>query len=764
MKASYHESAVPAVEGKAVFTGDMDMEVLEVFLYKSPHPKARIVSADTSLAAAQEGVEAVISYVDIPGENRTGPVIEDEVCLAEDRVFYAGQPVFLVVAKSLDIAKRAAALIRVEYEVDPNPVVSLDQAIEEGALMTAPKSIQRGEPEQAFSASDYIVEDEFQSGGQEHWYLETQVAVAVPGEQNEMKLYSATQHPAGVQAAVAKVLGIRQNEVEVEVRRLGGAFGGKETQATLFAVYAALAAKITGKPARVRLEREEDQRITGKRHPVISYYKVGFDKNGKILALDVEMNLDGGWSLDLSGAILERALFHIDNAYFIPHLQVTGLIYRTNKPSNTAFRGFGGPQAILLIENIIDRIARQLKIDPFTVRKRNFYTEKNNVTHYGQRLDNIRLPLLEEEILQKSDYFNRRKAIRLYNQNASVWKKGIALSPVKFGISFTTAFLNQAGALVNVYRDGTVIVHHGGVEMGQGVHTKIRRIVALELGIDEASVKVFSTHTSIVPNASATAASTGTDLNGMAVKNAVEKIKQGLATVFCNYTGESDNKELPEFKDGLVFFPENKEKSLSFAALADRAYLSQVSLSATGFYLTPELFFDKKAGKGKPFHYFACGMAVSEVKVNTFTGEVELVRVDIVHDAGKSIHVAIDKGQVEGGFVQGMGWLVNEELVYDDNGKLLSDSPSTYKIPAFSGVPENFHVSLLENAPNPNTIRQSKAVGEPPFMLAVSVWLAIKDAVSAVDGYENEPPLLAPATPHAVLEACERLKGDCLSC
>lgn len=622
------------------------------------------------------------------------------------------------------------------------------------------RKIECGNVEAGFSTSDHIIEGGLETGGQEHWYLETHSCLAVPGEGKEMMIYSSTQHPSETQTIVADVLGITKNEVEVEVRRMGGAFGGKETQANHIAAWSALLARKTGRPVKIHLTRDEDQIITGKRHPAHSQYKAGFDNEGKLIAIDVDLNLDAGSSADLTMAILERALFHIDNAYYIPNLRVIGNTWKTNKPSNTAFRGFGGPQGMAVIENIIDRIARFLGKDALEIRELNFYGDTvNNLTPYGQVIENNRLPALVERLTASSGYFHRRETINSFNGENTYLKKGMAMTPVKFGISFTTSFLNQAGALVNIYNDGTVIVNHGGTEMGQGLHTKIHGIAAAELGIDPGFIKVTATNTSKVPNTSATAASSGSDMNGMAVKDAITNLRRRLAGVAATVLDTEDADNIV-FEDDAVYHKDVPGKKIAFRDLVKKAYLERTSLSATGFYKTPDVFFDREAGKGKPFHYFAFGMAVSEVLLDTLTGSVAILRTDILHDAGKSLNERIDLGQVEGGFVQGMGWVTTEDLKYDPEGNLLNHSPDTYKIPTINDIPLDFRVELLKDVPNPNTIRQSKAVGEPPFMLAFSVWLAIKDAISALADHKFEPELPIPATNENILLCIESLKNN----
>jgi xanthine dehydrogenase molybdopterin binding subunit len=757
-----NDSLIKHVTGESVFVNDIDAgsRLLYGFIVYSTKAHAVIRSCDTEKAKALPGVRAILSAMDIPGHNQIGPVVHDEPCLAEGEVSYIGQAILLIAADSWSIAREAASLIAIEYDLLP-AVLSLHEAIEKGNRLHPSRKIECGNLESGFRNSDLILEGTLQTGSQEHWYLETQTCLAVPGEGKEMRIFSSTQHPSETQAIVAGVLGIQRNDVEVEVRRIGGAFGGKETQANHYAAWAALLAKATGRPVKIHLSRDEDQICTGKRHPFLSHYKVGFNREGKILAADLELNADSGYSTDLTMAILERAMFHSDNAYYIPNFRVTGNTWKTNHPSNTAFRGFGGPQGMAVIENIIDRIARFLGKDASEIRYLNFYKDQSeNITHYGQKIENNRLGLIFDELMLSSEYRKRRESVDRYNRLNHFSKRGLALTPVKFGISFTTSFLNQAGALVNIFQDGTVQVNHGGTEMGQGLNAKILGIAASELGIDAKYINVNATNTSKVPNTSATAASSGADLNGMAVKDAVSRIKSRLQPVSEKLLGIKNPGARLVFENNVVFNIENPDLKIQFNEIVRMAYLGQVSLSATGFYKTPEIFYNKDAGKGKPFHYFAFGMAVSEVLVDTLTGSVKVLRTDILHDVGSSLDEKIDIGQIEGGFIQGLGWVTMEDLKYDDQGNLLNHSPDTYKIPTIRDIPEDFRVALLRNAPNANTIKQSKAVGEPPFMLALSVWLAVKDAVSAVGNHQYEPDFSLPATDEVILAAIEKIRRE----
>ena len=763
MSKTKDNNAIKHVTGESVYVNDIQVnDHLFGKIVFSHLPHAVIKSYDLSKARSLQGVHAILCSKNITGKNQMGPVTKDEVCLAVEKVNFVGQAIFLIAAESEEVAEKAEKLIEIKFE-ELESITDLKTAIQKNNLLFEPQKIETGNVENALKNSVHNLTGSFFTGAQEHWYLETQSSLAIPGEGNEMKIFSSTQHPSETQSIVAGVLGINKNEVEVEVRRLGGAFGGKETQGNHYAAWAALLAKATNRPVKIHLSRNDDQLTTGKRHPFLSNYSVGFNDAGIINTLDVEMNCDGGSSNDLTNAILARALFHIDNCYFIPNLRVIGKAYKTNLPSNTAFRGFGGPQGMAVIENIIDRIARYLKIDATEIRYRNFYQiNKNNITHYGQKIENNRLFKIYDELIKSSNYFERRKEVLEFNSINEFHKKGIALSPVKFGISFTTAFLNQAGALVHIYKDGTVQVNHGGIEMGQGLNTKILGIAAIELGINPDEIIVTSTNTSKVPNTSATAASSGSDLNGMAVKNAIEKLKKRLIEIAYKIISENNiiKKEDIIFHEDYVFDKNFPGAKISFKKLINSAYLKQISLSATGFYRTPGIHFDKKKAKGKPFYYYAFGMSVSEVQIDTLTGAHKILRTDILHDAGNPLNEEIDIGQIEGGFVQGVGWCTTEEMKWDKNGKLLTFSPDTYKIPLITDIPQDFRVKLLKDAPNVNVIKKSKAVGEPPFMHCFSVWLAIKDAISSVGNHQIEPELSIPATNEKIVLAIEKIKKD----
>jgi len=760
-----HDSASKHVTGESVFINDIPVndQLLLGKVVFSTHAHARILHIDCSEALKINGVKAILTAVDIPGENQMGPVIHDEPCLAEKEVTFIGQAIALIGAVNEEATTEAARLIRVDYE-PLEAILDLETAMAKNNRIDAERKIERGNADAALEAAPYKFGGTLKTGAQEHWYLETQTSLAIPGEGKEMNIFASSQNPAETQAIVAKVLGIQKNEVEVEVKRMGGAFGGKETQGNHVAAWAALLANATRRPVKIHLFRDDDQVMTGKRHRFLSNYEIGFDEKGLILAYKVELNADAGSSADLSLAILSRAMLHAENAYYIPDILIRGNAWKTNHPSNTAFRGFGGPQGMAVIENAIDRIARFLKKDAAEIRYLNFYQkEKNNVTPYGQKVENNHLFRMYERLIRSSDYVKRRKETGQFNREHEFYKKGLALTPVKFGISFTTAFLNQAGALVNIYTDGTVLVNHGGTEMGQGLHTKIAAIASKELGVSPEMVKVNATNTSRIPNTSATAASSGSDLNGMAVKNAIDILKSRIAKVAAaEFTSRfPDDKTLKEnivFENNYLFDKVNPVRKISFHELLKIAYLKQVSLSSTGFYKTPGIFFDKEKGQGTPFYYYAFGMAVSEVMIDTLTGMHTLIRTDIVHDVGDSLVEGIDLGQIQGGFVQGVGWCTTEEMKWDNDGNQLTHSPDTYKIPTVNDIPRDFRVEILKDVPNPGTIRRSKAVGEPPFMLAFSVWLAIKDAISAVVNHEKEPDFGLPATYEVILLSAEKLR------
>jgi xanthine dehydrogenase molybdopterin binding subunit len=757
-----HESGRKHVSGEAIYVDDIAAErpMLDVWPVCSPHARARILKRDVSAARQMPGIHAVLLAEDIPGHNDVGTK-HDEPLLPVSEVSYHGQPVALVIGDSPAACRAAAEKVVIEYE-PLKPVLTLSEALAEKNFHNEPNFIRRGDINAALKKTPLSLKGTFELGGQEHFYLETQAAWAEPGDDGTVLVASSTQHPSEVQMVVAHVLDVPFNKVVVQSPRMGGGFGGKETQAAMPAAIAALAAKNTGRPVRVRFNRDQDMAITGHRHPFRAEFEVGFDTKGLLQAARVHLCSNGGWALDLSQAVTDRALFHLDNAYYIPAVEFRGQVAKTNLSSNTAFRGFGGPQGMLVIEEIIDRVARRLGLPPELVRERNLYrgSGATNTTHYGQKIGDNRIQTIWKELKKSSALERRRKAIAHWNREHEHCKRGIAITPVKFGISFTVTHLNQAGALVLLYQDGTVQVNHGGTEMGQGVHTNIAAIAARELGARPENIRVMPTSTDKVPNTSATAASCGTDLNGAAVKNACETLRTRLlpiaARVLKQKTGKTTKTADIEFADGLVRDRKSRKKSVALDQVLRTAYLERISLSAAGYYCTPGIHWDRIAGRGKPFHYFAYGAAVAEVEVDGFTGMHRLLRVDILHDVGDSINEGINRGQVEGGFIQGMGWLTTEELKWDDKGRLLTHSPDTYKIPAVGDTPRVFNVSLLKNATQKNVVYGTKAVGEPPLMLAISVREAIRDAVAAFGSSPQQVELASPATCEAIFMAIQR--------
>jgi xanthine dehydrogenase large subunit len=744
-----HDSAFKHVQGAADYVDDIREPegTLHVAIGGSPAARGRIVRLDLDKVRAYPGVRAVITAKDIPGKNDISPAHADEPVFAADHVIFHGQPVFAVIATTRDIARRAAVLAAIEIERE-EPNVTVDQGLASGETVLPDYEFVGGDAGAAIARSPHRLSGVLRIGGQEHFYLEGQVAFAVPGEDNDMLVHSSTQHPSEVQHIVARVLGVADSFVTCQVRRMGGGFGGKETQATQWAVIAALAARVTGRACKLRLDRDDDMMMTGKRHDFRVDWSVGFDDRGRMEGVDLALAARCGCSADLSIGVVDRAMFHSDNAYFLPEFRIHSRRVKTNTVSNTAFRGFGGPQGVLSIERVIDAIAWHLGLDPLDVRKVNLYRSGGDVTPYGQTVeDHEVIRRLIEQLERTSDYRRRRKEIGKFNTSSPILKRGIALTPVKFGISFTLTHLNQAGALVHVYQDGSVHLNHGGTEMGQGLFQKVAQVAAEEFGIALDRVRITATSTDKVPNTSATAASAGTDLNGMAVQVACREIKARLAQFAAGTWNVSE--DLIEFRDDQVFIG---NESVPFGELAKRAYGARIHLSAAGFYKTPKLHWDRAKAKGRPFLYFAHGAACSEVTIDVTTGEMRIERVDILHDVGRSLNPAIDIGQIEGGFVQGMGWLTTEELVYDAEGRLLTHAPSTYKIPVASDVPEDFRVALFPNENQEATIYRSKAVGEPPLMLATSVFAAIADAVHSLRPGEGVA-LDAPATPESILKA-----------
>ncbi|AZS20528.1 MULTISPECIES: xanthine dehydrogenase molybdopterin binding subunit [unclassified Caulobacter] len=751
-----HDSAARHVAGSAVYIDDMPEPagLLHVAFGLSTKSHAKITRMDLSAVRAAPGVVLVISAEDIPGENDVSPVIRDDRLFADGEVYCVGQSLFAVAATSLAAARAAAAKAVVDYE-DLPAAVDITTARAMDLKIEASQRMARGDAQAALAAAPRRVQGQFAIGGQDHFYLEGQIALATPREDGDVHVWSSTQHPTEVQHLIARVLGKPDHCVTVEVRRMGGGFGGKETQASLFAAAAALVAVKTGRPAKCRPDRDEDMVMTGKRHDFEAVYDVGFDDGGRLTGLSLELSSRCGATTDLSPAINDRAMFHADNAYYLPAVEIVSHRYRTHTVSNTAFRGFGGPQGMIAIERVMDAIAAATGLDPLEVRRRNLYGgEGRNLTPYHQVVEDNVAPQLIEELAASCDYAARRREIEAFNRSSPVLKKGIALTPVKFGISFTTTHLNQAGALIHLYADGSIMLNHGGTEMGQGLNTKVAQIVAQAFQVDISRVKITSTVTDKVPNTSATAASSGADLNGMAALNAAETIKARLVDFAAAKWGVAATE--------VAFTPDGVRvgrQTLAFDAVVRQAYLARISLSATGFYATPKIHYDRATHTGRPFYYFAYGAACSEVLIDTLTGEMKVTRADILHDVGKSLNPALDLGQIEGGFIQGMGWLTTEELVFDAQGCLRTHAPSTYKIPTCGDRPAHLDVRLWKAGRNVEaTVHRSKAVGEPPLMLAISVHSAITQAVSSVGDGRVFPHLDAPATPEAILMACEDVR------
>jgi len=753
-RAMRHESAAGHVRGTARYVDDTaEAEpMLEIWPVCAPHAHARILRRDATRARAMPGVAAVLFGEDFPGRNDSGAIRHDEPILAVDTVSFHSQPVAVVVAFTYAQARAAAALVEVDYEPLP-ALVGLEAAMAAESYHTAPHVIRRGDCDAALAGAAHTLEGTLEIGGQEHFYLETQAAFARPGEDGTLFVSSSTQHPTEVQAMVAHALDVPRSDVVVQSPRMGGGFGGKETQAAPWACLVALAAKVTGRPVRVQLDRDLDMALTGKRHPFFARFTVGFGDDGALTAARIALVADGGWALDLSESIADRALFHLDNAYYIPHVAFTSRVAKTHVTSHTAFRGFGGPQGMVVIEDILDRVARTLGLAPEVVRGRNLYagTGETCTTHYGEVIEDNRLPRIWEGLLDASQYAARRAEVDAYNAESGRVKRGLAITPVKFGISFTASFLNQAGALLLLFRDGSLQVNHGGTEMGQGLHTKMLGIVARELGLSGARVRMMHTSTDKVPNTSATAASAGADLNGAAVRDACLQLRARILPVAAALLGCPE--DAVSLREGHAWGPGGT--SVSLEAVSERAYLQQIPLSATGFYRTPGVFYDKPAGRGRPFHYYAFGAAVTEVELDGYSGMKRVLRVDILHDVGDSLNPGVDRGQIEGGYVQGLGWLTGEALAWDKAGRLLTHSASTYQIPAISDAPVDFRVTLLPDAAQGNTVHGSKAVGEPPLMLALSAREALRDAVAAFGDAAGPVLLPCPATHEALYLAAE---------
>ncbi len=756
-----HDSAAKHVSGEALYIDDLPepKDLLHLYVVQGEKAHARITRLDVSAVRTAPGVVLVMTADDVPGVNDASPIAGDDPVFAEDLVEYVGQSLFAVAADSIEQARAAAKLAIVVYEELP-AILTIEQALAENSFILPPREISRGNAREAILSAEHRLTGQFEIGGQDHFYLEGQVAYAIPGEDGDIFIHTSTQHPTEVQHNVARFLDVPDNAITTNVRRMGGAFGGKESQGAWYAAMVALAATLTGRPAKLRLDRDDDMIMTGKRHDFIAKYDVGFNDEGQVAGVAFDLASRCGRSADLSAAINDRAMFHVDNCYFFENVSIVSHRCKTHTVSNTAFRGFGGPQGMLVPERMMDAIACYLQKDPLDIRQVNFYgTDTRNITPYKMTVeDNIALEIVDELAIT-SNYFSRRKEVRAFNQTSRFLKKGLSLTPVKFGISFTATHFNQAGALLHVYTDGSVMINHGGTEMGQGLYTKVAQVVAEVLQIDIDRVKITATRTDKVPNTSATAASSGSDLNGKAAEAAAQTIKDRLIA----FAAEKYN-----VAESDIHFTRNQvriqEIELTFKDLVKEAYFNRVSLSAAGYYKTPKIHYDAKNLTGRPFYYFSYGAAVSEVIIDTLTGEYKVTAVDILHDTGKSLNPAIDLGQIEGGFIQGMGWLTTEELYFDDQGVLKTHAPSTYKIPACSDRPEIFNMKIYEAGENvEETIYKSKAVGEPPLMLAISVFNALADAVSSLSDYRIYPQLDAPATPERVLMAVATMQESVAS-
>jgi xanthine dehydrogenase large subunit len=753
-----HDSARGHVTGESIFIDDMPAARNELIVdfVGSPVAHGKLKSIDLGDARNVPGIVAIYTFKDVPGHNHFGPVVKDETLLVEDEALYLGQRVVLLASESREAVRAAKKLVKIDLDALP-PIFSIDEAIANQSFLGPKRTINRGDARTALEKSDHVLEGSFETGGQEQFYLENQSAIAYPGEFGQMTDYSSTQHPTEFQSIVAEVLGVPFNHVTCICKRMGGGFGGKETQAAGPAAMAAMVAMLTRRPARVVYNKDDDMRVTGKRHPFKCWYKVGFDAAGRITALLIDHFSNGGCTVDLSWAVLERAMLHTDNAYFLSDCEITGQVCKTNLPSNTAFRGFGGPQGVAAMENIIESIAHHLDVDSLEVRRCNLYgIEDRNTAPYGQIVQNNVLPRLIDELPRNAEYECRRREIDAFNANSKTHLRGMSLTPVKFGISFTKQTLNQANALINIYTDGTVMVSTGATEMGQGVNTRVRQIVADELGVSYERVIVAPTSTDKNNNTSPTAASSGTDLNGAACVDACARLRARLAeylswAVFADRNaGLTPSPTSIKFEDDFIFDERAPQNRLTFAQVICRAYIDRVNLGERGFYATPGVDFNRETGKGHPFLYYTNGAACSEVLIDRFTGEMTVTRVDLLMDVGVPLNPGIDRGQVIGGFIQGMGWCTNEELRYSPGGDLLSHSPTTYKIPNIGDLPEAFNVQFLDNPDNAVSLRRSKAVGEPPLLLGISVWAAAKNALGYLSG-DEAPKLTIPATGEKLL-------------
>jgi len=776
-----HDAAKLHVTGTARYVDDVPMPTgtLHLAFGTSTIARGTLKSVNLENVKNAPGVVAVLRASDLPFANDVSPSIHDEPLLSDGSVHYVGQPIFLVVARTHLQARFAARQGEISY-IEETPILSIEDALAaDTRFEEGPRVYTKGDVDAALTSAPNRLQGQFEMGGQEHFYLEGQAALALPQEGGDMVVHSSTQHPTEIQHKVADALGVEMHAVRVEIRRMGGGFGGKESQGNALAVSCAIVARLTGQPCKMRYDRDDDMTITGKRHDFRIDYDVGYDASGRLTGIDFTHYTRCGWAQDLSLPVADRAMLHADNAYLLPAARITSHRLKTNMQSATAYRGFGGPQGMLGIERVMDHVAHALGKDPAEVRRVNYYAapdalsgssegkpgtgrryrgahspspEADNTTPYDMEVTDFILHEMTEKLLADADYEGRKAAVSEWNANHATLKKGIAFSPVKFGISFTLTHLNQAGALVHVYQDGSIQLNHGGTEMGQGLFQKVAQVAAARFGVDVSAVKITATDTGKVPNTSATAASSGTDLNGMAVQNACDTIRDRMAECLGGLHGIATEDVV--FRDGLVVVG---DAEMSFADAAKTVYENRISLSATGFYKTPEVAWDRIAGKGRPFFYFAYGASLSEVVIDTLTGENRLLRVDILHDAGASLNPALDIGQIEGGFVQGAGWLTTEELVWDDAGRLRTHAPSTYKIPACSDRPEIFNVSLWDGENRAETVYRSKAVGEPPFMLGISTHMALADACGACGS--TYPDLQAPATAQEVLQAVKRTRA-----
>lgn len=759
-----HDSARGHVTGESIFLDDRPFQrgELHVGLLISPVAHGRIQKLDTRAALDLPGVAGIFTAADLH-HNLWGTIIQDQPLLAADEVCYCGEPIAVIAAEDAKTLREARRLIKLE--IAPLPaILSIAEARAQGSFIAVERKIERGNLEQGLAQAEHVLSGCFQSKGQDHFYLESHLSIVYPLENDQLEVHASSQHPTEVQHLVAEALGLQQSQVTCTVKRMGGGFGGKESQAAMFAVYAALVAHRLKRPARLVLSKDEDMIITGKRHPFEHHYQVGFDAQGRIQALDLQMFSDGGAYADLSTSILERAMLHVDNAYYLPHVRIVGRICRTHHTPHTAFRGFGGPQGVAMIEQLMEEIAIYLGRDALDVRQLNLYQGEQITTPYGQTVENNTLPELCRRLTESANYRQRRAEINAENARSTTYLRGLALTAVKFGISFTTRFLNQGNALVNVHRDGTVQVSTGATEMGQGVNTKIQQIVAEAFAIEPRAVILLPTSTDKNHNTSPTAASSGSDINGTAALLACEQIKARLAACVLHHwqkpvrgaleeitlSGEEDISQVV-FEQGILRHREQPQWQMTFVEAVTLAYLNRISLSGYGYYKTPVPGYDRDRGQGHPFLYFTNGMAVSEVQIDRLTGAVKVLRSDLLMDLGRPINEGIDRGQVTGAFVQGMGWVTTENLVYSERGELLSHSPTTYKIPNIHDTPREFYVELLENQ-EPTNIRGSKAVGEPPLLLAISVWAAIRNALSYA-GVQPKPALRLPATAEEVLRA-----------